>query len=38
MESRIQFRVDESVKKLAQAAAERRGITLSDACRDLAIS
>lgn len=38
MESRIQFRVDEEVKKLAQLAAERMGITLSDACRDLAIS
>jgi antitoxin component of RelBE/YafQ-DinJ toxin-antitoxin module len=38
MEARIQFRVDEEVKRLAQTAAERMGITLSDACRDLAIS
>lgn len=38
MESRIQFRIDNDVKKLAQVAAERLGITLSDACRDLTIS
>lgn len=36
MESRIQFRIDEETKKLAQRSAERRGMTLSDACRDLA--
>lgn len=35
MEARIQFRVDEETKKLAQTAAERRGITISDACREL---
>lgn len=35
MESRIQFRINEDTKKLAQIAAERRGITISDACRRL---
>ncbi len=35
MDTRIQFRVDESIKKLAQSAAERRGATLSDECRKL---
>jgi antitoxin component of RelBE/YafQ-DinJ toxin-antitoxin module len=38
MEARIQFSVDEKVKRLAQTAVERMGITLSAACRDLAIS
>ena len=38
MESRIQFRIDDDIKKLAQMATERMGITLSDACRELAIS
>jgi antitoxin component of RelBE/YafQ-DinJ toxin-antitoxin module len=35
METRIQFRVDENVKKLAQLSAERKGFTLSDAFRKL---
>jgi antitoxin component of RelBE/YafQ-DinJ toxin-antitoxin module len=35
MESRIQFRVDDRTKKLAQLTAERRGTTLSDECRRL---
>jgi antitoxin component of RelBE/YafQ-DinJ toxin-antitoxin module len=35
MESRIQFRVSEEVKKLAQLTAEQRGTTLSDECRAL---
>ena len=37
MESRIQFRVDEDSKKLAQRAAERKGTTLSDECRKLTV-
>lgn len=36
MEARIQFRIDEETKRLAQLAAERKGLTLSDACRQLA--
>lgn len=35
MEARIQFRVDEQTKKLAQQAAESRSTTLSDECRKL---
>ena len=38
MESRIQFRIDDDIKKLAQVASERLGTTLSDACRNLVIS
>jgi antitoxin component of RelBE/YafQ-DinJ toxin-antitoxin module len=33
METRIQFRISEETKRLAQQTAERRGVTLSDACR-----
>lgn len=36
MESRIQFRIEDETKRLAQKAAEARGITLSEACRQLA--
>ncbi len=35
MDTRIQFRVDEEVKRLAQMMAESQGRTLSDACREL---
>ncbi|WP_394223272.1 damage-inducible protein J [Alteromonas gracilis] len=35
MDTRIQFRVDEETKHLAQAMAESQGRTLSDACREL---
>ena len=35
MESRIQFRVDEETKQLAQKMAASQGRTLSDACREL---
>ena len=35
MDTRIQFRVNEQTKKLAQQMAESQGHTLSDACRDL---
>lgn len=35
MEARIQFRVNEKAKKLAQISAERKGTTLSDECRKL---
>lgn len=35
MDARIQFRVDESTKRLAQQMAESQGRTLSDACREL---
>ena len=35
METRIQFRVDEETKRLAQQMAESQGRTLSDACREL---
>lgn len=36
MDTRIQFRVDEETKRLAQLMAESQGRTLSDACRELA--
>ena len=36
METRIQFRVDEETKRLAQMMAESQGTTLSGACRALA--
>ena len=35
MDTRIQFRVDEETKRLAQIRAESQGRTLSDACREL---
>ena len=35
METRIQFRIDEETKRLAQQMAEKQGRTLSDACREL---
>ena len=35
METRIQFRIDEVTKRLAQQMAESQGRTLSDACREL---
>lgn len=35
MDTRIQFRVDENTKKLAQITTDRRGTTLSDECRKL---
>lgn len=35
MDTRIQFRVDEKTKRLAQRMAESQGRTLSDACREL---
>jgi antitoxin component of RelBE/YafQ-DinJ toxin-antitoxin module len=35
MDTRIQFRVDEETKRLAQQMAESQGYTLSDACRNL---
>ncbi|MCH1918603.1 damage-inducible protein J [Shewanella sp. A3A] len=35
MDTRIQFRVDEETKRLAQLMAESRGRTLSDLCREL---
>jgi antitoxin component of RelBE/YafQ-DinJ toxin-antitoxin module len=35
MDTRIQFRVDEETKRLAQTMAESQGRTLSDACREL---
>lgn len=35
MNTRIQFRVDEETKRLAQQMAESQGRTLSDACREL---
>lgn len=35
MNTRIQFRVDEETKRLAQLMAESQGRTLSDACREL---
>ena len=37
MDARIQFRVDEEIKRLAQQMAESQGYTLSDACRNLTI-
>jgi antitoxin component of RelBE/YafQ-DinJ toxin-antitoxin module len=33
VETRIQFRINEETKRLAQQSADRRGVTLSDACR-----
>lgn len=36
MESRIQFRIENETKRLAQKAAEAKGTTLSEACRHLA--
>ncbi len=36
MESRIQFRIDNETKQLAQKAAQNKGMTLSEACRNLA--
>ncbi|MBA3979594.1 MAG: damage-inducible protein J [Alcanivorax sp.] len=36
MDTRIQFRIDEETKRLAQLMAESQGRTLSDACRELA--
>ena len=35
MDTRIQFRVDEETKLLAQQMTESQGRTISDACRDL---
>jgi len=35
MDTRIQFRVDDEIKRLAQQMAESQGRTLSDACREL---
>jgi len=35
MDTRIQFRVDENTKRLAQLMTESQGRTLSDACREL---
>lgn len=35
MDTRVQFRVDEETKRLAQKMTESQGRTLSDACRDL---
>ena len=35
MDARIQFRVNEETKRLAQLMAESQGRTLSDACREL---
>ncbi|MDO9478348.1 MAG: type II toxin-antitoxin system RelB/DinJ family antitoxin [Pseudohongiella sp.] len=35
MDTRIQFRVNEETKCLAQQRAESQGRTLSDACREL---
>jgi CHASE3 domain sensor protein len=35
MDTRIQFRVDEETKRLAQKMTESQGRTLSDACREL---
>lgn len=37
MDTRIQFRIDEETKHLAQLMAESQGRTLSDACRELAV-
>lgn len=35
MESRIQFRINNETKRLAQITAEKKGFTISDACRKL---
>ena len=37
MDTRIQFRVDEETKRLAQLMAESQGRTLSQACRELTV-
>ncbi|KEQ19222.1 type II toxin-antitoxin system RelB/DinJ family antitoxin [Endozoicomonas numazuensis] len=37
METRIQFRVDEETKRLAQKMAESQGRTISDACREFTV-
>jgi len=37
MDTRIQFRVDEETKRLAQLMAESQGRTLSEACRELTV-
>ncbi len=37
MDTRIQFRVDEETKRLAQLMTESQGRTLSDACRELTV-
>lgn len=36
MDTKFHFRLDESIKMRAQKAAEARGKTLSEACRDFA--
>ncbi len=36
MDARIQFRISEDTKRLAQISADRKGTTLSDECRRLA--
>ncbi|MDE1497077.1 type II toxin-antitoxin system RelB/DinJ family antitoxin [Xenorhabdus bovienii] len=33
MQARIHFRINDETKQLAHKAAERKGLTLSDACR-----
>lgn len=35
MQTRIQFRIEENTKRLAQQMTESQGRTLSDACREL---
>ncbi|WP_346993367.1 hypothetical protein [Alteromonas gracilis] len=35
MDARLQFKVDEETKRLAQVMAESQGRTLCDACREL---
>lgn len=35
MDTRVQFRIDEETKRLAQQMTESHGRILSDACRDL---
>ncbi len=37
MDTRIQFRIDEETKRLAQLMTESQGRTLSDACRELTV-
>lgn len=36
MDSRIQFRIDEETKRLAQQLSQRQGKTLSESCREFA--
>jgi antitoxin component of RelBE/YafQ-DinJ toxin-antitoxin module len=36
MDARIQFRISEETKRLAQMCADKKGTTLSDECRRLA--